>query len=188
MLRIFLTRLANSVIRAGLLIPCLLIGLACATPTQFPIENLEKGMTPEAVREKFGAPIETDLEGVESTWTYLHEERDRLSTVMSYSVFLPHCILLTAATMPFIGAESWCDVLIDTIEEKPVVLHFEEEKLVRWEVIEPVPVVSSGYAPNSALHEMMRKQDQWFRDQQRMADYLHHKKGHTHHHVDHDDC
>ena len=51
MVRSFLTRLANSVTRTVLLIPCLLICLACATP--FPIEDLEEGMTDETVRESF---------------------------------------------------------------------------------------------------------------------------------------
>ncbi len=107
-------------LRSFLLAPCLLICLACATPTPFPIENLETGMTLEAVREKFGAPIASGPGDVVSSWTYRHEERNWVHTVMSYSVFLPHCILITAATMPFIGAESWCDVflLVDFLNNK----------------------------------------------------------------------
>ena len=42
-MRSFPTRLVSSVSRSLLLAPCLLVGLACATP--FPIESLEKGMT-----------------------------------------------------------------------------------------------------------------------------------------------
>ena len=40
-------------LRSFLLVPCLLICLACATPTPtpFPIEKLAKGMTTETVRE-----------------------------------------------------------------------------------------------------------------------------------------
>ena len=53
MMRFFLTRFVDSVARAVLLIPCLLIGLACATP--FPTENLEVGMTAETVRESLPA-------------------------------------------------------------------------------------------------------------------------------------
>ena len=49
MMRSFLIRLANSVTRAALLVPCLLVCLACATP--FPIDSLEEGMTHETVRE-----------------------------------------------------------------------------------------------------------------------------------------
>ena len=63
-----------------------------------------------------------------------------------------------------------------------VVLHFEEEELVRWKVIGPVPVVSSGsgYSSNSTFYE---QQQQWqWQQQQRIKDIKHHKKGHTHHH------
>ena len=88
MLRSFLTRLPNSLIGVVLLVPCLLIGLACATT--FPIESLEKGMTAETVRENFGAPeaIETTRVScatwppaintcivVDSSWKYPHEEQ-----------------------------------------------------------------------------------------------------------------
>ena len=52
MIRLFLTRLANSVTRTVLLVPCLLTCLACATPRTFPFENLEEGMTTEMVREE----------------------------------------------------------------------------------------------------------------------------------------
>ena len=77
MMRVPLTRLANSATRTVLLAPCLLICLACATP--FPLENLEFGMTTEAVREEFGAPeaTEADFRGDgKSCWTYLHWEQD----------------------------------------------------------------------------------------------------------------
>ena len=50
MMRSFLPRFPHSLIGAVLLIPCLLICPACATP--FPIENLERGMTAETVLEK----------------------------------------------------------------------------------------------------------------------------------------
>ena len=43
MTRISLTRLVDSATRAVLLIPCLLICLACATP--FPFEKLEEGIS-----------------------------------------------------------------------------------------------------------------------------------------------
>ena len=54
MVRSFPTRFPNSPTGFVLLIPCLLICLACATP--FPFEKLEKGMTTEAVRQEFGEP------------------------------------------------------------------------------------------------------------------------------------
>ena len=59
--------------RSFLLVPCLLICLACATP--FPLDDLEKGMTAEAVRAEFGEPeSETKLGDVESSWTYVDEK------------------------------------------------------------------------------------------------------------------
>ena len=54
MTRISLTRLVDSATRAVLLIPCLLICLACATP--FPFEKLEEGMTADGVRQTVGEP------------------------------------------------------------------------------------------------------------------------------------
>ena len=40
-----------------------------------------------------------------------------------------------------------------TIQRKPVVLHFEAEKLARWEVLEPLHAVSSGYDALDALQQ-----------------------------------
>ena len=75
MVRSFPTRLVDSAARV-LLLPCLLLFLACATP--FPIESLEEGMRTETVRESFGEPeaIKTEPGGVESSWTYPHEEQN----------------------------------------------------------------------------------------------------------------
>ena len=56
-MRSCLTRLVISVTRMVLVVPCLLICLACATP--FPFEKLEEGMTTEAVRQEFGEPDST---------------------------------------------------------------------------------------------------------------------------------
>ncbi len=52
-----------------LLVPCLLLCLACATP--FPFEKLEEGMTETAVRQAVGEPKAIHDE---ETWTYAHEE------------------------------------------------------------------------------------------------------------------
>ena len=132
MVRPSLTRLIDSAARAVLLIPCLLICLACATP--FPLENLEEGMTTGTVWENFGEPEAISWPGrAESSWSYVHEERD------------------------------WFIVI-----RKPVVLHFESEKLVGWEVLEPTPAVSSGsnwdtdemqwdWDKDSAHHEAEKK-------------------------------
>ncbi len=144
-------------LRSFLLAPCLLICLACATP--FPIENLEEGMTTETVRENFGAPeaIETKPEGVESDWTYVHEELDGFFT----SVLWPMAPLFVAAS--WLLNFEWDDPYMRTSD---VILHFEDEKLARWEVIKPVPAVSSG--------------SNWLWQQQ--MDWQHHQQGHTHHH------
>ena len=125
-------------LRSFLLAPCLLICLACATP--FPFESLEEGMTAEAVREKFGEPeaMDTEPEGVDSSWTYLHEEQIWDETVLFYSIGIPHCIIFTA-WMPFVEGHpcySWI------VERKPVVLQFSEGKLTSWEVL-PDPRPSS---------------------------------------------
>ena len=109
---------------------------------------------------------------MESSWTYVDEEQLWFFTVMFSTVFLPHCIILTAATMPF-GAEHWCSA-IPTVEEKPVVLHFEAEKLVRWEVLAPVPVVSSGYTYRDPFPSTMTFPSK--------HDINHHQRGHKHHH------
>jgi len=96
-------------VRSFLLVPCLLICLACATPTPFPVENLKVGMTTKEVRQSVGEPRFNHLG---KTWIYTHEERDWVGFVIKKDVFL----------------------------------HFDEEKLVQWQVTEPFPppVVSSG--------------------------------------------
>ena len=162
-------------LRSFLLAPCLLICLACATP--FPLDRLEEGMTAETVRENFGEPESIETEppfGVATFWTYTHEETD-------WGMFiLPHAIL----SIPICTAIP--DVPWDClyVSSRPLFLHFEAEKLAWWEVIKPVPVVSSGYDPFYALREMQQRDRGW----QRMKDIKHHKKGHKHHHVDHDEC
>ena len=172
MLRSFLTRLVDSATAVVILIPCLLVCLACATP--FPVENLEEGVTDETVREKFGAPeaMWTKPGGADSSWSYVHEEQNWFFTVMSSTLFLPHCILLTDVSMPFVSAEHWCGVFLPVVGKGKVVLHFEEEKLVRWDVIEPVPVVSSGYTYHDPFPSMTFP----------TKDSIHHDAGHKHHH------
>ena len=60
-----------------LLGPLLAICLSCATPTPFPLENLEEGMTSEIVRENFGEPeaMEADSKNPnKSCWSYAEEQ------------------------------------------------------------------------------------------------------------------
>ena len=86
--------------RSLLLVPFLLIGLACATP--FPIDSLEEGMTTEAVREEFGAPeaIETGPEGTESSWKYLDERLSWQSFIFPHALLaIPICAAIP--DMPF---------------------------------------------------------------------------------------
>ena len=98
---------------------------------------------------------------------------------------LPHCALATAVTMPFgVDHDHWCSIGgkgIPTVAEGTVVLHFEEENLVRWAVIEPDWLArfsgngSSGYTyqdpfPSTTFDQPSRK------------DIRHHDRGHKHHH------
>lgn len=177
MLRPFLTRLPNFLTRTVLLVPCLLVCLACATP--FPIEKLEEGMTKEIVRETFGEPVATDAVWdppgapwawngtwtyeAKSSWTYPNEEQDWSFT---YNPLTPLMIPLHVVV-----GELW---KFDYVIIKPVVLHFEGEKLARWEVIEPVPVVSSGYNANGEPFSSTMT----FHSK----DAAHHARGHDHHH------
>ena len=172
MLRSLLTLRPNSPVGVVLLVPCLLICLACATP--FPIENLEEGMTTEAVRGEFGEPesIEPEPGGAESTWTYVHEERSDLFwplTVMFSTVFLPHCMVISAWTLTVAG-----EFACIAIDEKDVFLHFEGEKLARWHVIGPYYSGDGGFNPFDPYYQS-------FWD----TDAGHHQKGHTHHHQPH---
>ena len=70
-------------LRSILLVPCLLISLACATP--FPVENLEEGMTPLAVRHAVGEPRFIAPNGV---WIFTHEEQNWVGFVVRKDVFL----------------------------------------------------------------------------------------------------
>ena len=76
MVRPFPTRFPNSLISVVLLVPWLLICLACATT--FPLDDLKKGMTAEAARVKFGEPEHTDARRWPKgaiDWSYTHKGR-----------------------------------------------------------------------------------------------------------------
>jgi hypothetical protein len=180
MMRISLTRSITPVV---LLASCLLIGLACAT--SFPIESLEEGMTAEMVRERFGAAeaMESKLEGVESAWTYLHEELDPIPLT-----FGPMPLRVAVASIwgvPLFWGFALLDVMSDELEGEnwnhvyisraPVVLQFEEEKLAQWEVLpdirDSLNTGSSYYYPDPFPTMTFPTKDS-----------IHHKKGHKHHH------
>lgn len=72
----FLTRLPNSPTRTVLLVPCLLVCLACVTP--FPLGNLEKGMTMEQATGAFGEPSSTNTEELSEVVQLLQRENDRI--------------------------------------------------------------------------------------------------------------
>ena len=123
MMRIFLTRLVNSVTRATPLIPCLLVCISCATP--FPFDKLEEGLTVETVLTEFGPPeaIESGSGDAGPSWCYAHEEQDWLKT------FFP----LTPVSIPILAVDPgsrWSDAYFRRSE---VALHFEEGRLVRWD-------------------------------------------------------
>jgi hypothetical protein len=105
------------------------ICLACATP--FPFAELEVGMSPTAVRDEFGEPeaVEVGSGDAGSCWCYLHEEQNWIFTLFP----------MTPATIPMMVAsgDPWDGAYVTKSE---VVLHFEANRLVRWETRE-----SSGY-------------------------------------------
>ncbi len=107
-------------LRSCLLALCLLVCLACATPTPFPVENLKVGMTTKQVRQSVGEPRFNHLG---KTWIYTHEEQDWVGFVVKKDVFL----------------------------------HFDEEKLVQWQVTEHPPRRSSSdfMYPNDFMHQVM---------------------------------
>ena len=159
-------------LRSFLLAPCLLIGLACATP--FPIESLEEGMTAETVREKFGEPeaimtawaapeltVEisdsgADPGGSELSWNYVDEEQSWISFIF------PQFILSIPimAAIPDTPWDYWY------IRRRQVLLHFDAEKLVRWNVGAFTFTFRPGYWSSMNLG----------------MDMQHHMMGHTHHH------
>ena len=127
-MRSFLTRFPNSLTGVVLLAPCLLSCLACATP--FPLEKLREGMTAEDVRDQFGTPeaIDAGSGDAGSCSCYLAGEQ-----IWLQALWLPLRIPLTLASLPFAAVfpELDWDHLFRGGGE--VVLHFEQEKLVRWE-------------------------------------------------------
>ncbi len=114
----FRNRLADSAAPAALLIPCLLVCLSCATP--FPFDKLEEGLSAETVLTELGPPeaIQVGLGDAGPCWCYVHEKQMWTNTI-SFPI--------TPFMIPFM--KTWSDAYF-TREE--VVLHFEEEKLVRW--------------------------------------------------------
>ena len=181
--------------RSFLLVPCLLVCLACVTP--FPIENLEEGMTKETVREAYGEPeaimtaaavrdlafggpdlfmtaaavrevfgepeaIETEPGGVNLSWKYL----DEIRTWRNIGSFL---VPITLISIPICAANPVFPWDCAYVTRRPVLLHFEGEKLARWEVIEP------AYSGNF-IDPSFQQQGLWSKDMQ------HHQMGHTHHH------
>ncbi len=158
--------------RSFLLAPCLLICLACATP--FPLDSLEKGMTYETVRENFGEPEATGIEppyGVATFWTYPpHEE-----TGWGILIFPPGHT--ASMGMESRTGGSWGDAYV--IEKPLVVLHFEDEKLVRWEVVKPAPIGEQSRSDCLTYDPIW---DDSFKDLRC------HIRGYKGHHVDHPDC
>ena len=128
-------------------------------------------MTAENVQETFGAPESVGNEppyGVGTFWTYPHEKTD-------WGMFIFPQVLLSIPILAVWPGRSWDE---SYVKEIPLVLHFEDEKLVRWQVTEPVPAVSSGYDALAAQEKYQKQVREW----QRIKDIKHHKKGHTHHH------
>ena len=123
---------------------CLLLCYGCATA--FPFERLEAGMTVDAAREGFGMPeaIETGPGGLESCWSYYHEEQNWPGILFLF----PH-LPITFLVMPCFG----CPWHSPYIWRSVVLLDFDEEKLVRWELVGPVRTTEWTL---STLHEPSR--------------------------------
>ena len=100
----------------------------------------------------------------------MHEEQDWFATV--------HPLLPLVLLLARVVEGSWTNLYVD---ETPVVLHFEDEKLARWEVIEPIYVggysapCSFGGGINICFPSMTF----------RTKDEIHHARGHKHHHGKH---
>lgn len=165
-MRSFLTRLVDSVTQTVLLAPCLLICLACATP--FPFENLETGMTAEAVRERFGEPeaLETDPGGAESSWHYTHEEQNWGWTAYCI-LFAPFCALVSPVVLLDEGKTLFHLVGVD---ERSVVLYFEASKLHHWVTGDPFGYLAINELYEQTIHEQENKVRQ--EDVERMVDSL----------------
>ncbi len=141
-------------LRSFLLASCLLVCLACATP--FPIEKLETGMTMETVREKFGAPVETCSLDAKSSWIYLHEELD--PTPVSVG---PMSLRVAASSLwgvPLFWSCPMHGVLTEVagatwdcwyVGRNPVVISFEEKKIVHWETLPDLRVVGTPTSSRS---------------------------------------
>jgi hypothetical protein len=151
-MRSFLTRILRSAAAALFLTSGLLTCLACATP--FLAQRLEEGMTPEAVRQTFGAPIETESEGAESAWVYIHEELEpipledgpmplRVAVASIWGVSLSWGFALADLLTDELAGENWNHMYVS---RAPVVLHFSGGRLVRWEVLPDVRLGPSYYA------------------------------------------
>jgi hypothetical protein len=169
MLRSFPTRFPNSRIGVVLLIPCLLICLACATP--FPVESLEKGMTAETVREKFGAPEATNLRWditsqggrmlpvlTGESWTYTHEIQNWVTTLTPLTPLFVPVLRLTGED------ESRWDYLY--VHRTPVVLHFRAENLISWNV---GPGIDYSGDPEVSRQWVERQMEEQMREMQRMC-------------------
>ena len=96
---------------------------SCATPTPFPFEKLEKGMTMTAVRQAVGDPKAIHEK---ETWTYVHEERN--SWILPPS---PLCIPALLSVIP-LGISRGEPFAIYGPLKTDVVLRFKDEKLWRW--------------------------------------------------------
>jgi hypothetical protein len=88
-------------------------------------------MTAEAVREEFGAPVAKEVGWLDTgpCWTYLHEKRRWLNNVLMFWA-IPFVAAICAA--------EGCDWIDGYVTRKPVLLDFKDEKLVRWDMIEPI--------------------------------------------------
>jgi hypothetical protein len=170
-------------LRSFLLALCLLVCLACATP--LPIENLEEGMTTEAVREEFGEPeainewrgvVDRGREAGKTRFTfpkgtnlkYTHEEQDWGGTAYC-TLFAPLCALMSPLTWLVEGETVYPLVGVD---ERSVDLNFLENKLDHWVLSDAPTEFSTG---QDTMPPGMMTLSEWTRDSQ-----YHYHRGDTH--------
>ncbi len=202
MVRSFPTRFPNSLTRTVLLVPCLLICLACVTP--FPLENLEKGMTMERATEAFGEPSSTNTEELSEAVRLLQKENGRIYERLESAVDLSETRgpvarkLEQLSTRTLRSLERFVAELDEAsgeqgvrstwvypheefswmpqvgVVKKEVELLFDGNKLVSWETRRLPSVPTTGtYIYRDPFPSTMTFPSK---------DHRHHKKGHTHHH------
>lgn len=130
MLRRILILIRNTNFTRVFPVPFLLICISCATP--FPVAELEEGMTAEEARQAFGEPrnIRDD-----NAWVYTDEDQNW----MMFNPFFIEFGLIAGSIFALLDDDDSVEWDEFFVSRQDVYLHFEEEKLARWQVGEMGP-------------------------------------------------